>query len=272
MRNLKKTFSVTLALMLALCCMFTIGFANEDTAVDGENTGKSSIEAYLKEHVTAVTGDSIATTDTWIRGNFVTKPPSDDAQAYSVDGQEVYLRKGVSESQAVQHINSMIDNEKTNSNMQTLTNGLNITADTVGATAIMSGFAPIISLVVGVLVTLVTVGMTVFSALDICYIAFPVFRNKCEDAKTNGGGGMVKTSANGETKLRFITDEAIQAVSEATTDGNKSAWAIYFKKRVMSYILLAIVLFILMTGNISLITGIALNIVSGIMNVLGGLA
>lgn len=35
---------------------------------------------------------------------------------------------------------------------------------------------------------------------------------------------------------------------------------------------LTIKMFILLTGNISLITNIALNIVSGIMNVLSGLA
>ena len=88
----------------------------------------------------------------------------------------------------------------------------------------------------------------------------------------NGTGYNVKKDANGNATLRFVTDDAQYAVSQGTVESGKSPWGIYFRKRVMSYVLLAIVLFILLTGNISLITNIALNIVSGIMNVLSGLA
>ena len=114
--------------------------------------------------------------------------------------------------------------------------------------------------------------MTLFTAFDIAYIAFPVFRNKCEEQKMNGTGYNVKKDSNGNVSLRFVTDDAQYAVSEGTIENGKSPWGIYFRKRIMSYVLLAIVLFILLTGNISLITNIALNIVSGIMNVLSGLA
>lgn len=135
----------------------------------------------------------------------------------------------------------------------------------------LSGFVPYISMLLGVMVTLITIFMTVFSAFDIAYIAFPVFRNKCEDAKVNGGG-LAKTKSNGETSLRFVTDDAQYAVQQGTVENGKSPWAIYFKKRVLSYILLAIILFILMTGNITLITNIAVKVVAGIMDVLGSLA
>lgn len=277
MRNIKKTFSLMLVLIMAITCTFSLGFAltdgddSGDTAAGDGDDSKSVITNYLKENVQAVTDVSVISKDTWITSNFVTKAPSPDAVGYAVGDATIYLRKGIKESQAVQHIKSAESNAETVANMQDLTNGLNITADTAGATAIMSGFAPIISLVVGIIVTLVTVGMTIFSAFDIAYIAFPVFRNKCEEAKTSGGA-MAKTTANGETKIRFVTDEAIYAVQECNIQNGKSPWAMYFKKRVLSYILLAIILFILMTGNISLITGIALKVVSGIMNVLSGLA
>lgn len=276
MRNMKKTFSIVMSLMMLMSCMFIMGFASGDTtggdtANSDGNDSKTLITNYLKENVKQVTGKSIIASDTWITSNFTTEAPSADAVGYNVDDATLYLRKGIKESQALQHVNSAVSNEETVANMQQLTNGLQITADTAGATAIMAGFAPIISLVVGIIVTLVTVGMTIFSAFDIAYIAFPVFRNKCEEAKTNGGA-MAKTTANGETKIRFVTDEAIYAVQECNIQNGKSPWAMYFRKRVMSYILLAIILFILMTGNISLITGIALKVVSGIMNVLGGLA
>ena len=275
MRSIGKIFSSTLivVMLLSLC---TLGFASGDegeTAAAGDGGNKEVIQNYLKENVSGVSGVTISTNDMWVVTNFTTDPKqaAENAVGYSVGGGTLYLKKHISESQAVNHINSAIANSATNENMQTLTNNLNIVADTSGATALISGFTPIISLVVGIIVALVTIGMTIFSAFDIAYIAFPVFRNKCEDAKTNGGA-MAKTTANGETKLRFVTDEAVYAVQECNIQNGKSPWAMYFKKRVLSYILLAIILFILMTGNISLITGIALNIVSGIMNVLGGLA
>ena len=119
--------------------------------------------------------------------------------------------------------------------------------------------------------TIITVGMTLFSAVDIAYIAFPVFRNMCEDKKMTGGPG-TKKAANGETKLLWVTDDAEYAVKQGSIESGQSPWSIYFKRRIVSYIMLAITLFILMTGNITLITNIAINIVAGIMDVLGGLA
>ena len=172
----------------------------------------------------------------------------------------------------IEAVQKSVNNTATVDDVSTITDGLNIGADTAGATALLSGFAPIISLVVGVIVVLVTMGMTLFTAFDIAYIAFPVFRNKCEEQKMNGTGYNVKKDSNGNVSLRFVTDDAQYAVSEGTIENGKSPWGIYFRKRIMSYVLLAIVLFILLTGNISLITNIALNIVSGIMNVLSGLA
>ena len=154
------------------------------------------------------------------------------------------------------------------------TDDFNLEPDTETASKALDGFKPILSTFLGVLVVLITIGMTIFSAFDIAYIAFPVFRNKCEDAKQTGSGIMAskKQGKNGETKLRFVSDEAQYAVEAADTiESGKNPFSIYFGKRVVSYVLLAIILFILLTGNINLITNIAVRIVSGILELLQGI-
>lgn len=146
-------------------------------------------------------------------------------------------------------------------------------ADTGTATALLSGFTGVIQTLLGIIVILISVGMTVFSAFDLCYIAFPVFRNKCEEAKQSGGKSMhTKTGSNGETKLRFVSDDAQYAVIAAdTVQQGKNPFVIYFGKRLMSYLVLAILLFVLFTGKITVFTSIAIRLVSGLINIISGI-
>ena len=170
-------------------------------------------------------------------------------------------------------VNKSINKSTASDKMTGLTSDLDITADTKQAGTMLSGLVPIINLVLGLIATVITFGMAISSALDIMYIAFPVFRNKTEDAKANGTGMMVKRDSNGNAQLRWVTDDAQYAVKVTVAEGNgASPWGVYFKKRVMSYVFLAIIMFILLTGNITLITDIAVRVISGIMSVLTDLA
>lgn len=189
-----------------------------------------------------------------------------------------YYIQVANESKAVDAINSVNDKEQqagdTNNQLSGMKDGLNISADTDTAITAMSGFVPVISTVLGLLVILITVGMTIFSAFDLAFIAFPVFRNKCEDAKQTGHGIMAgKTNKQtGETKLRFVSDDAQYAVVAAdTTQSGKNPFVIYFGKRLLSYIVLAILLFILLSGNITIFTDLALKLVQGILNLIQGI-
>ena len=274
---LKRVISLFRAVLtvLALACT-TTAFAAEET-----HTLPEDVESYIENSITAINDSGVSFSETWLRSWLTT----DESKAQSLEdgGRQynitlgssqgvLYIVRGKTEEGLIEAVQKSVNNAATVDDVSTITDGLNIGADTAGATALLSGFAPIISLVVGVIVVLVTMGMTLFTAFDIAYIAFPVFRNKCEEQKMNGTGYNVKKDSNGNVSLRFVTDDAQYAVSEGTIENGKSPWGIYFRKRIMSYVLLAIVLFILLTGNISLITNIALNIVSGIMNVLSGLA
>ena len=274
---LKRVISLFMAVLtvLALACT-TTAFAAEEA-----HTLPEDVESYIENSITAINDTGVSFSETWLRSWLTT----DESKAQSLEdgGRQynitlgssqgvLYIVRGKTEEGLIEAVQKSVNNAATVDDVSTITDGLNIGADTAGATALLSGFAPIISLVVGVIVVLVTMGMTLFTAFDIAYIAFPVFRNKCEEQKMNGTGYNVKKDSNGNVSLRFVTDDAQYAVSEGTIENGKSPWGIYFRKRIMSYVLLAIVLFILLTGNISLITNIALNIVSGIMNVLSGLA
>lgn len=155
-----------------------------------------------------------------------------------------------------------------------ITGGLSIEADTNTATRSLSGFTGVVNTLLGILVVLITVGMALFSAFDLCYIAFPVFRNKCEEAKQSGQGIMAsnKKTSNGETKLRFVSDDAQYAITAAdTVQSGKNPFVIYFGKRLISYIVLAVLIFILLTGNIDIFTRLALKLVSGILDVIQGI-
>lgn len=266
---MKRLISIMLAIFL-LVCMTTIGFA--DGQPGDANQQGTDAESYLQSNVATITDTKVIFRQTWLN-NYLTVENTGNTTNYTIDGHPLFLKNGKTLESFEAEIARAITGDKTVGNVSNITDGLNVTADTNTAAVLLSGFTDIISLGLGVIATLVIVGMTVFSAFDIAYIAFPVFRNKCEDAKVNGGNSMMtKKNSNGETGLRWVTDDAQYAISQGTIENGKSPWAIYFKKRVMSYILLAIILFILLTGNISLITNIALKVVSGIMNVLNGMA
>jgi len=146
--------------------------------------------------------------------------------------------------------------------LQDITQGFTIEADTGAATEMLSGFKPIIELIIGIVVVLITFGMTLFSSFDITYLALPIFRNKADAGKSDG-----------KSWTKLVTQDAIYAVEQSTTSNDgKNMWMVYLKRRVVSYIFLGIILFILLTGNITVITDIAINMVSGIMGVLNNLA
>lgn len=270
-----------LILMITLSLVFSsslMAFAvNESEIISDEQA------QWLRENITGTNSNNgeVTGSESWIK-KYIT---ADESKAEMYDGTpvslgtwsrgdlsgEYYLAKGKTLEGLSKQITKSMNEIGVTNRVSDMIENLELNADTGSATALFKGFEPILNLILGILVTLITVGMTFCSAIDIAYIAFPVFRNRCEDAKMNGGIGTRKT-ANGETKLAWVTDDAQYATKLGTIESGQSPWAIYFKRRIMSYIMLAITLFILMTGNITLITNIAINIVSGIMDVLGALA
>ena len=264
----KMKFRALLCTLLTVVLMFgstlTVFAANSGTNGDIKN--------YLS------TSDTVATS---VKNQFQVTTSPDDSK-YGVNW-NVYTRQEGSktyyyyiektkESSAVSVINQALKNAQASEDIKDITSGLDIEADTGTATTILSGFTGIISTILGLMVVLISIGMTIFSAFDLCYIAFPVFRNKCEEAKQTGQGIMASNKTNkqtGETKLRFVSDDAQYAVVAAdTVQSGKNPFVIYFSKRILSYVVLSILLFILLTGNITVFTSLALKVVSGILELI----
>lgn len=171
------------------------------------------------------------------------------------------INAAASNAQQTQEVTNVISGVNSN---------LGLKPDTTTALGGLSGFIPGINFILGVIVIIITAGMTVLTACDVLYISFPPFRGKCESAKANGTGVDQGRSAKaGETRLKFISDEAEFAVNSAeTVQTGKSPLIIYGKKRALAIVLTTVVLFILITGNIDVITNIALKAVSGIINII----
>jgi len=167
---------------------------------------------------------------------------------------------------------NIYDKESVRRKVSSMGEQVNVQADTKGAGVMLSGLAPLVNLIVGIIAYLIILGMTFFTALDIIYITMPVFRNKAEEMRQAGSGILVRhDNKTGETKLRWVTDEAVYAVQACSVDSGKNPLGMYLQKRIWAYILVAIVIFILLTGNVQLFVNIALNLVEGILDVLANL-
>ena len=256
-----RTLLVTLAMILCMLGGTLTTFA-------------ATIEEYVTTNSTVV-GNDVTFSDPNL-SKYLTTDPDQGGTPITGVGTALYIIDG-KDSALQSYIDKKAEASKIDDKLTDMTDGLGIEADTGTASKLLEGFLPVVSTALGFVVIFITTGMTIFSAFDLCYIAFPVFRNKCEDAKqsaaANGGrGNAMAKNSGGETKLRFVTDDAVFAVSSTeTAQTGKNPFLVYFGKRLISYIVLAILLFILLTGNITIFTDIAIKAVSGILEVIQGI-
>lgn len=197
--------------------------------------------------------------------------PSADQSVISVTVNGVltsYVYSNSNEETIISTCNSTVASSDLNTAMDTFTLKANIPE----AVGVMSGFTHPLEVFLGIMVTLITLGMTVFTTFDLCYIAFPLFRGKMDEAKANGTKGVTKTGKGGETKLTLVTEDAQYAVVAADmANSGENAFLVYFKKRVLSFIVLAVLLFILVTGKINILANIGIKLADGILRVLSGM-
>jgi len=152
-----------------------------------------------------------------------------------------------------------------------LTDTLGIGADVDQGQKALASVAPLISRVTGILVIIILLGMAIFTAFDVAYLVFPVAKQKMDSAATSGNAAVSKTdSKTGEAKFRYVSDDAIQAYQVATESGGNPLFA-YLKKRLISYIAVSIVVFILMTGNLAVIVNFVLTMLESLFSMFGEL-
>lgn len=214
---------------------------------------------------------------------FTTDDHSNDTawSSVSVGGQTYYYVTNQTStilaqaSQTAAASNAVTSDSQAVSQYEDITSGMNIRADTEQGRQVLTPLVGVINIILGVLVIGIGVMTTVVTGLDIAYIVFPTFRTGVDTSKSAGGGMIGAHSqdknGDGEGKLRLVSDEAVFAVKSAdTVEQGKSPIAIYFKKRALGYILLAIVLFVFLTGRITIFTTAALKLVDGILKLIQG--
>ena len=258
MRTFRKGLSLVLLVIMAMSIMTFGAFANMDL---------EGAKEYTKNNITEDWAQNMLTTDQ------AQADPSSTFTIVTDDGTTYFLKSGKTEDEFVRSVNLNYKNANVTDTTVQIQDQLGLEPDLGGASDTLKGFVPIINILLGIIVVAVTMGLGVITAFDICYIVFPVFRNKCEDAKVSGQGFMAGgKTANGGTKLRFVSDEAQYAVQHCTIESGKNPLTAYLGKRILAYVFVAIVIFILLTGNITIITNIALKVVSYIMDTLAKLA
>jgi len=183
-----------------------------------------------------------------------------------------YVVEKTAESAAIDAINKVKSTSNFGNDLDTdILDGYDLSADTQAASGLMSGIVPIITTVLGFIVIIATAGMTLYTGFDLLYLIFPTFRGKCDDRAAQGGMG-TKQTKDGTNKMMFVTDEAVYAVKTAdTVNQGQSPLIIYFKKRILAYILLAILIFILLTGNVNIFAKLAVRAVQGVLDMISGL-
>lgn len=206
----------------------------------------------------AVTPDTTTDKLSYKTGNYI-------IAVYDASSADSFLQK-IHDAKASATRTGDIDSTKTE-----ITDALGIKANITEAADTLSGLQPFITTILGVICYLAILAMAVFTSFDVCYITMPVFRGKMESKAAQGGFGTRESKATGERKLAVITDDAIQAVEEAANSGKKPM-VVYLKKRIGSYIAIAVVIYLLMSGNISLLVSLALKAISGVMRQLEKLA
>lgn len=153
------------------------------------------------------------------------------------------------------------------------TDGLTLKADLTKAGETVSGFNDFLGWVIGLAAYLAIMSMGLFTACDILYMTVPLFRSKVtEKAQTGNGPLAARTdSKTGESKPPLVTDDAIYAVSVCTIENGKTPFLVYLKRRMVAWVLCAIVIYMLLTGNMAMIVDIALNLVEGFLRVIESL-
>ena len=274
--KLKTVLSLMLAVMLAMMFSmqaFAVDNADVKAAVERQVTldsegnipQDSALKSYIHSGTIAMGGDL----QLEIGGKPFYIEQSDIDTVYSMVSNSGSDDAAVKSDQAATAQNQLDKIQQMNK----------ITPNYDRASEILSPFMPYVNALLGIVTTLVVTVMSLLTALDLCYIAIPALRNFMNDNEN-----MQKTDSNGKKKLRFVSDEAQYAVdstvgrsgdSSSKSGGNggyTSPWGAYFKTRIVSYIFLAVAITILLTGNITIITNLALKLVGGLMNVLQSLS
>lgn len=139
---------------------------------------------------------------------------------------------------------------------------LGIEADTKkGAELISLELRELISQIIGGITIAILTAVGLFTAIDVLFLEVPPLHTALEENAAAKG----QTDKNGNPKPRFVSKDAVNAYNEGNDNG-KNVIITYLKKRVVAYIAVAVVVFLLLTGQLSAIINVVLKLISGVVN------
>lgn len=140
-------------------------------------------------------------------------------------------------------------------------------ADMFSALRLFQPFNGIVGTLLGICVLALVVLLIGSTALDMAYINFPIARNFMYGKDKEGGG-----DKNGGAKKPWgITADAWSVVNECEGGGGssggdgkyKNANIAYFKRRIITYIVVSIMILYLLSGQLAGLIGWLMSLVSG---------
>jgi len=114
----------------------------------------------------------------------------------------------------------------------------------------------IVELILGIAAGYIIVVMFLITAVDICYMIIPPLQELITSKNWDG-------SANNGKKFRLISKDATYAVRESCV-GERSCLLIYLKRRSVTYIKAAVILFVIIGGS-QIIIDIVMYFMRGIL-------
>lgn len=134
----------------------------------------------------------------------------------------------------------------------------NTKADLFTAMKWFSPFQGTLGLILGIGVIFIIVLLIASTVFDLVYIGLPMARNVMDG----------KAEQNGKPRPFGVSTDAVRVVTENEDGNNKGTggnmYVAYFKKRVVTYIILAVCILYLISGQLSSVIGWLLGQVSGI--------
>lgn len=132
-------------------------------------------------------------------------------------------------------------------------------ADLFTAMKVVNPFLPIVRLIFGIGAIVITIALVGSTIMDLVFIGIPIFRENMQERGENKGG-----------KIPFISSDAISVIQETeggtdSSGGYRNAYLIYFKRRVLTYVIIAFCLLYLVVGELGGLISWLLNLGSGLM-------
>jgi len=133
-----------------------------------------------------------------------------------------------------------------------------VSADLYSGGKAVSPFIGAVNVILGILVYIIFFLIILSTTLDLAYIGIPIFRESA-DGKANDKG-----------KIPFISADAISVVKESeggagSSGGYKNPYITYFKRRFITYIVLAFCILYLVMGEISSLISWLLSLGEGLL-------